>query len=201
MDIEQRAAFEGEIEIRQAGRLMVGSFRYGSMATIAKTGRIRKERFTGRAFRHAVEDADREINILVGHDYGKPIASKRAGTLRLVDGDDALRFEADLPEVGQRPSWVEDAVRSIESKLMRQLSPSFVVAPRSINPNAEKIIPEPGNPGVAIREITDATLLEMSLVTRGSYTDGTDVSLRAEDLRGQHVTNRLKRKCMIWLSR
>ena len=173
----------------------------GPWRRLRKAAVSEKERFQSRAFRYAVEDPDREINLLVGHSYDKPLASKRAGTLRLVDGDDALRFEADLPEVGARPTWVEDAARSVESKLMQDLSPGFVVAPRSINPNAERIIPEPGNPSVGIREITDATLLEMSLVTRGSYSEGTDVSLRAEDLRGQHVTDRLKRKCMIWLSR
>ncbi len=197
MDIEQRSIYEGEIEIRQSGRLMSGVFRYGTMGTIARTGRVRKERFTGRAFRHAVEDPDREINLLVGHDFDKPLASKRAGTLRLVDGDDALRFEADLPEVGQRPTWVEDAVRSIESKLMRDLSPSFVVAPRSINPNAEKLIPEPGNPGVSIREISDATLLEMSLVTRGTYHAGTEIALRAEFAKQERLKRR--KKVMVWL--
>lgn len=198
MEPENRSVFEGEIEIRQSGRLMSGVFRYGSTATIARSGRVRKERFSGRAFRHAVEDPDREINLLVGHDYGQPLASKRAGTLRLVDSDSELRFEADLPEVGQRPTWVADAVMAIESKLMRDLSPSFVVAPRSINPNAERIIPEPGNPGVAIREITDATLLEMSLVTRGSYSDGTEVSLRAEEFAKQERFKRRK-KVMVWL--
>ena len=38
---------------------------------------------------------------------------------------------------------------------------------------AEVLIPEPGNPGVSIREIREALLFELSLVTRPAYPETT----------------------------
>ena len=75
-----------------------------------------------------------------------------------------------------------------------------MVAPRSINRNAERIIARTRQSwGLSIREITDATLLEMSLVTlRISYYEGTEVSLRAEEFAKQERFKRRK-KVMVWL--
>ena len=41
------------------------------------------------AFAFAVEDEAREIHLLSGHSFDRPLASKRRGTLRL---DDARRW-------------------------------------------------------------------------------------------------------------
>ena len=38
---------------------------------------------------------------------------------------------------------------------------------------AEVLVPEPGNPGVMIREIREALLFEISLVTRPAYPETT----------------------------
>ena len=72
------AAFEGNLEIRRFGGAssIAGTFAYNVKGTISDRGRVRKESFASRAFRFAIdEQPDRKIDILVGHDFGKPIAS------------------------------------------------------------------------------------------------------------------------------
>ena len=177
------AAFEGELEIRQVGgaRLLSGTFPYRSVGTTSDRGRVRKESFASRAFRFAIQDESRKIDLLVGHDFGKPVASRQSGSLKIVDGDDAVRFEATLPEERLTPSWVLDVEKAIANGTMVGLSPGFRVPPVSVVPNAERFIPEPGNPGVQIRQISDAVLREFSIVPAGIYDDAA-VELRAEDL-------------------
>ena len=176
-------AFEGELEIRQVGgaRLLSGTFPYRSVGTTSDRGRVRKESFASRAFRFAIQDESRKIDLLVGHDFGKPIASRQSGSLKIVDGDDAVRFEATLPEEALTPSWVLDVEKAVANGTMKGLSPGFRVPPVSAVPNAERLIPEPGNPAVQIRLINDAVLREFSIVTAGIYDDAM-VELRAEDL-------------------
>ena len=178
------AAFEGNLEIRQVGgaRSIVGTFNYGKTGTISDRGRVRKESFASRAFRFAIDDEpERKIDLLVGHDFGKPVASRQSGTLSIVDADDAVRFEATLPDEALTPSWVTDVEKAIANKTMVGLSPGFRVPPASVVPNAERLIPEIGNPGVQIRMIDHAVLREFSIVTAGIYDDAL-VELRAEEL-------------------
>ena len=88
-----------ELEIRQDGRTISGFFPYGSgsMAVVADRGKVRKEYFRPRAFRFAVEDPTREINLLVGHDYGKPLASKRGRVVRPRRRGDGAQFHGPSP--------------------------------------------------------------------------------------------------------
>lgn len=181
--LEHRAVFPVEdLEIRQrgGGRTMSGRFPYGSRATVRDRGRVRKETVASRAFAFAVEDPDREIHLLSGHSFDKPLASKRRGTLRLEDGDDALRFEATLPEEAAQPSWMRDTVLALEGGLIGGISPGFAVPPAAVVPGAEELVSEPGNPAVQIRVIRQAVLRELSLVTRPAYPE-TDLDLRADD--------------------
>ena len=122
-----------------------------------------------RAGRFAIEDDSRQIDVLSGHDFGKPLASSKAGTLDIEDGDDGVTFEARLPD--DPPSWAIDAERAIAAGLMTGLSPGFVVPPASAVPDAERFVPEPGNPGVQIRVISEAALREFSIVTAPAYAD------------------------------
>ena len=183
----------GELEIRRSGqsRVLRGRFNYGSMATIRDRGRVRKERFEPRAFRFAIEDEARQIDVLAGHDFGKPLASRKAGTLEIVDGDEAVTFEARLPD--DPPSWVIDAERAIAAGLMTGLSPGFTVPPAAVVPGAERLEPEPGNPGVQIRVISEAVLREFSVVTSAAYTDA------AVDLRAENMATSPMRRRRIWL--
>ena len=170
-----------DLEIRQRGRHLSGVFRYGSTATIRDRGRVRKERFAPRAFRFAVRDPKREINLLAGHRFDNPLASKLGKTLDLDESDDAIEFAATLPPEREQPTWMRDAVLAVNGGLIGGISPGFRVPPASTVPNAEELIPEPGNPGVQIRQINQAVLFELSLVTRPVY-DDTEVSIRGEEL-------------------
>ena len=177
------AAFEGNLEIRRVGGAssIAGVFNYGSKGTISDRGRVRKESFASRAFRFAIDtEPDRKIDLLVGHDFGKPVASRQSGSLTIADSAEAVTFEATLPEEALMPSWVLDVIKAIQNGTMVGLSPGFRVPPKSAVLNAERFIPEPGNPGVQIRQISDAVLREFSIVTAGIYDDAL-VELRAED--------------------
>ena len=143
---------------------------------------MRKESFSSRAFAFAIdEEPTRKIDLLVGHDFGKPIASRQSGALTIVDSAEAVTFEATLPDEAMAPSWVKDVVLAIQGGTMMGLSPGFRVPPKSVVPNAEQLIPEPGNPGVQIRQVNDAVLREFGIVTAGIYDDAM-VELRAEDM-------------------
>ena len=60
---------------------------------------------------------------------------------------------------------------------MGGISPGFRVAPIE---GAEILVPEPGNPGIMIREIREAVLFEISLVTRPAYPETTVSRREAE---------------------
>lgn len=189
----------GEIEVRRrSGRRprLRGSFPYGKLATVRNRGRVRKERIASRAFSYAIEAEDREINLLFGHSFGAPLASKQAGSLVVRDGARAVRFDATLPVEAEQPTWMRDAVKAVEAGLVGGISPGFIVPPKSVVPDAERFVPEPGNESVAIREINAAVLLELSLVTRPAYRETTVEARAWRELAGDPVPVRRPR---IWL--
>ncbi len=166
------AVLVGSIEVRRrggGGRILSGSFPYGKMATRSDSGRVRKERFASRAFSFALREK-REVHLLSGHEFSKPLASVRAGSLRLSDSAKALTFEATIPAAAEQPTWIRDVVLALDAGLIGGISPGFRVAPID---GAEVLIPEPGNPEVSIREIREALLFELSLVTRPAYPETT----------------------------
>ena len=190
--METRSIFPVEIELetRRGGGFSAffGSFPYRSRAVIRDRGRIRKEEFEAGAFAFALNDKTRDIHLLSGHDYNRPLASRNAGSLELTDGPDALRFRAEIPD--DPPTWIADAVKATAAGLTVGVSPGFRVPPRSTVPNAEELIPEEGNPGVSIRRINQAVLFELSLVTRPAYGESTaDVRSAGEvaDLRNRRL--------------
>ena len=185
-NLNEYAVLVGSIEIRRGGgggRIFSGSFPYSKMATRSDSGRVRKERFAPRAFSFALREG-REVHLLSGHEFSKPLASVRAGSLRLSDSAKALSFEATIPATADQPTWIRDVVLSYEAGLMGGISPGFRVAPID---GAEVLIPEPGNPGVMIREIREAVLFELSLVTRPAYGDTTVSRREAEETVYPHL--------------
>ena len=201
MDLETRGVYLADWEYRQEGHTpqIRGVFRYDGMATIANTGRRRKERIQPGAFSYTIERPDFEINLLSGHELSKPLASKRAGSLALADGADALDFTASLPPDSQQPSYMRDTVLAISAGLIGGISPGFNVPPRSAVPDAEFDEPEPGNPGVFIRVVRAALLYELSTVTRAAYADSTSVETRQghPELEGRTGRERAR----LWLYR
>ena len=165
------AVLVGSIEVRRGGggRTLTGSFPYGKLAVRSDSGRVRKERFAARAFSFALREK-REVHLLSGHEFSKPLASVRAGSLRLSDSAKALSFEATIPAAADQPTWIKDVSLALDAGLIGGISPGFRVAPID---GAEVLIPEPGNPEVSIREIREALLFELSLVTRPAYPETT----------------------------
>ena len=198
------AVWPCELEVRANRRKLVGSFPYNREATVRDRGRVRKERFKSYAFGWQIrrfeelqkelagvvgkslgearrillerELAARNVDLLRGHNFDRPIASMLSGSLKVEDSRDALRFEADLPP--DPPSWIDDTMKAVEAGLIRGVSPGFRVPPASAVANAEELIDEPGNPAVQIRQVNQAVLYELSLVTRPAYIES-EVDLRA----------------------
>ncbi|WP_080581810.1 HK97 family phage prohead protease [Sinorhizobium fredii] len=177
--LEERAA-------KSRSRRLRGRFPYKKRAILSdggRTGRPRKEEFAPRAFAYNVEHEEVDIRLLVGHDFGKPLASRAAGTLELKDSDEALTFDATITEEMQGVSWYQDFIRAFDSRLIRGVSPGFRIPPERAVPKAEIIIQEedegPGseNRGAIIRMILAALLYELSLVTAPAY-DEAEVEAR-----------------------
>ena len=204
--------FDGGLEIRRAGgiRFLSGSFPLGRQATMRSTGRVRKERFKSgnggasmswqfRQFQKVqkqlsqdignmaqdvideLEDAllKRNTHLLVGHSYDRAIADTITGNLALEYTDDAVKFVATLPDEDSMTSWISDAVLGVRGGQIRGVFPGFQVTSKG----KEMLIPEPGNPGVFIREIEDAVVYEYSLVSRPAYS-GTDITARHDAVNG-----------------
>ena len=131
-------AISPQLEVRaedDGSRTLTGRFPYNQTAVLSdggRKGRPRKERFASRAFQYRVEQPDADIHLLVGHDYGKPLASKLSDTLKLSDTDEALSFEARiLPEVLQTQHG-RDALALLTAGLALGLSPGFRLPPERV---------------------------------------------------------------------
>jgi len=179
--------FDAGLELRAAGdgtRRLKGRFPYKKRAIIDSGGngrRPKKEEFAPRAFSFAVDDPDREIHLLSGHSFDKPLASKKARTLLLTDSDDALSFEAILTPDIQRTSWAADFIAAFAAGLIGGISPGFRVAPPEAVDNPEETTEEdPAEGNALIRTIFAAVLFELSMVTRPAYPE-TETDLRSFD--------------------
>lgn len=180
-------AFPVDLELRAAGdgsRRLHGKFPYNSRATVDAGGngrRPKKEEFAPGAFSFAVDDPEREIHMLIGHSFDKPLASRKAGTLDLRDSDDALEFVATLTPEIQRASWAQDFLAAFAAGLIGGVSPGFRVAPPEAVAKPEETTEESPSEGNAlIRTIFAAVLFELSMVTRPAYPE-TVTDLRAFD--------------------
>lgn len=202
MDFLERAVFDCiGLEYRAKGRRLSGRFPYGSTATISDRGAVRKERFQPRAFSFAIEDPERTISLLRGHDFNAAIAvrSPKFKSLELEDGDGGLNFEAILPPASQQATHLKDTLLDVQSGMLAGISPGFKIPPSSAVPDAEEFLPEPGNPGVEIRLIRAAVLYELSLVHRPSYKE-TSVELRhGESVEPVTKQDDFQKKVFIWL--
>lgn len=147
----------GEFEIRADGGAtrLRATFPYGAETELAPG---RREVFASRAFAASVGDGAHDVHLLMGHDFGKPLASRAAGSLRLRDTEAALEVEATL-EGGT--SWARDFAAAHAAGLIRGLSPGFRVVP-----GGERIEQRGSD---LIRTVTAAVLSEISAVTKPAY--------------------------------
>jgi len=168
------------LEVRQLGGrpTIVGRFPYNAWAVLADRGTVRKEEIEPGAFDFTLSDPNAEVNLLVGHSFDRPIASRRAGSLVFNDTEDFLEFVATIPEGAERASHIVDILAMLGAGLIKGVSPGFRVPPKDVVPDAERLEPEPGNPGVMIRKLAKLVLYELSLVTRPAY-EASEAELRA----------------------
>jgi len=168
------------LEVRQLDKrpVIAGRFPYNSLAVLSDRGTVRKETIMPGAFSFALDDPSREVNLLFGHSFDRPLASRSSGTLEFKDTERFLEFVATIPQGADRASHVVDALALIGSGLATGISPGFRVPPKDVVPGAEKLVPEPGNPSVMIRQLWALLLFEISIVTRPAYGDS-EAELRA----------------------
>lgn len=172
----------GGLELRREGDgsvRLTGRFPYRSTALLSdggRNGRPVKEMIEPGAFAYSIEDPDQDIALLHGHSFDKPLASKRAGTMRFRDSPSALVFTATIVPAIMRTSYGSDTVSQIEAGLAIGISPGFRLPPERAVPReeAEVIEDEPDRPAAGmhramIRRIRQAILVEFSIVSRPAY--------------------------------
>lgn len=173
--------FDAGLELRAAGdgsRRLRGRFPYKKRAVLDAGGkgrRPKKEQFAPKAFSFAVDDPDRDIHLLVGHSFDKPLASRSAKTLILQDTMDALTFEAILTPEIQQATWVSDFLAGFAAGLIVGISPGFRVPDIEGAEETDEEDPKEGD--ALIRTIFAAVLFELSMVTRPAYHE-TEADLR-----------------------
>ncbi len=148
----------GGLELRAAGdggARLAGSFPYNRATEL---GPGRRESITSRAFAARIE-AGEDIHLLLGHDFNRPLASTRAGSLRLEDRDDALVFEAEITPDMAASTTARDAMAMIRGRLATGLSPGFVVRQDEVRKAQDGLL----------RVVRRADLHELSVVTRPAY--------------------------------
>lgn len=73
------------IEVRQLDKrpVIAGRFPYNSLAVLSDRGTVRKETIMPGAFSFTLGDPSREVNLLFGHSFDRPLDSRSSGTLEL----------------------------------------------------------------------------------------------------------------------
>lgn len=144
------------IEVRRAGdgsATIFGRFPYDAPTELAPG---RREVFAAGAF--VWRD---DVHLLSQHEFARPLASTRARTLILRNGDAALEIEARLTARVLQTQAAADALALVEEGLAAGLSPGFTVPPDGAEVRSEG--------GGLLRVIRRAELLECSIVTRAAY--------------------------------
>jgi uncharacterized protein len=188
--MEMGAALGAGLELRREtdGSVRLnGRFPYGKPALLTdggRRGRPVKEIVEPGAFSFTLEDPGRDVLLLFGHSFDKPLASRANGSLQLRDTAGALILSAVIAPSIMRTSYGADAVAQLESGLATGLSPGFRLPPERAVPAAEaesfedepddgQTSPLDGQPqrGARIRRIKAAILVELSLVTKPAYAE------------------------------
>ena len=141
------------------------------------------------------QELDRaNLFVLAGHQFDKPLGSTKAGNVRITSNRINLSFEVDLPEERNTPSYLSDLLKTIDARIVDVgVSPGFRVPPRSVVPNAEELVQDPGET-VLTRQINQAVLKELSLVSSPNYA-GTEVEVRHDQMDNTDIM----RRYYLWL--
>ena len=161
------------LEVRQAGGL-AGAIPYGALEVISNVGKRRKRRVLAGAFVRPESAGAVPIVTLQwgGGSSARPLASTQNGSLKLSgldDGAEAIRFTAaNLPDV----SYAPDAVALVNSGLLKPVLRYSIPD----TPGAFVDVPEPGNIGVNIQNVSKATLTGIDLLPRAPMGSNPEVS-------------------------
>ena len=132
--------------------------------------RPRKTRINPGAFKFALADKSREIGLLAGREYGKPLASRLAGSLELDDGPDALRFRAERLPGTTYANDLREAIRSRAAmpgaEPLYRLPPPEALGGRAVSTLVEEA------PGIYIEEVREAVLTGIAVTLRVARADG-----------------------------
>ena len=130
----------------------------------------------------------------MGRDYDKPLASKQAGTLNLIDTPEGLEFAVDeLPDT----SYVSDFRAGLSSgAFVAGVAALYAIPPLAVVPGATELIPDPDNPDVDIEVVNQAVLTALAVVTRPPRGNPGEVSERAAE--GANLGGKQRRR-RVWL--
>lgn len=134
------------------------ALRYGSLSSPMKDskGRPFREKFRSGAFSRALATGA-DVRLLVNHNRDLILARNKSGTLRIVDGPEALLFEFDPPDSAIADHYVKALARGdIDGVSFRFY----------------KIADQWSGAGEAtVREVTEADIDDISVVTYPAYPD------------------------------
>ena len=88
-------SFEGEIRTEGDGNTFVG---YAAKFNVPSEPLPFTERIAPGAFGKSLRQRSKDVRLYINHNSDMVLASKRSGTLRLVEDEVGLRVEADLPD-------------------------------------------------------------------------------------------------------
>ncbi|MEK5331044.1 phage major capsid protein [Lysinibacillus sp. FSL W8-0992] len=94
------------------------------------------------------------VILLHGHDYGKPLASVKADTLKLEVDEIGLRFEATL----QDTTYANDIYKNIQAGIIDSMSFGFEIGVESFDKNEDGVITRSIEKVKALREISIVTV-------------------------------------------
>lgn len=132
------------------------------------------ERINPRALDKTLKENDQVA--LWGHDSMYVLGRKSEGTLKLINKADGLHFEITPPST----TWANDLIESVKRKDIKQMSFGFNVVTDKwyADEDSKK------KHGLAIREIEELKLYEISLVTFPAYTQ---TSVRNNNIQGEYI--------------
>lgn len=136
-----------------------------SVELLGPQGRSFRERFARGAFTRALK-GDSDVRALVNHDPSLILGRSGAGTLRLMDGPDGLRYEIDPPDT----PLAQHYLTAIERGDMSGSSFRFYTTRDDWSVEDD----------VSIRTVEEADIDDVSIVTYPAYPD-TTAALRSLD--------------------
>lgn len=173
--LEQRSFTITDVELRAAGDDgMVTLAGYASTFNDPYSVHDRfgafSETILPGAWENTLSTRASKIHLLVGHGaIPIPLASSRAGSLRLSEDSHGLAFEADINP--QRSGLHQDVAYAVESRAMDEMSVGMQIPTGGDRWNDEN----------TQRWISRADLIEISVLSRGANAN-TTAGVRSEDL-------------------